>query len=140
LVVTGSRLRIARFLNWLAAQLKNEHLTFGDLVIRLREAERNYMSDAYLQETAIKKRIGAGDVVCWMRRVTYPSLKNQISVPIGDPDDVDILLDAHDLATNRKLTSLRFVTGDKEHIKDNEGLILRTLSISKVMYLLDFAQ
>lgn len=138
LVMMGSKSRIARFLNWLATQLKQERLTFGQLVNRLRDAERNYMADTLTQEAAIKKRIGPKDVVCWMRRVTYPTLKNQISGQVGDLDDVDILLDAHDLAANKNLKSLEFITGDKEHIKDNEDLILKNLRIARIRYLLDF--
>ncbi len=137
LVLICNRMRIWRFVNWLAGELKNENITFGELVSRLHTALSNYMAETFIQEGLMMKRINPQDILCWMRRQPYHSLQTQISSVVDNSSDVSILLDAHDLASSRSL-SIEFVTGDKEHIKNNEATIIKCLRIARVRHLSEF--
>ena len=138
LVAVCNGMRIWRFINWFAGKLKNENITFGELVRRLHTAHSDYMAETLIQEQLITKRFNPNDILCWMRRLPYNSLYSQVSAVVDNSNDVKILLDAHDLASNRNIRPLEFVTGDKEHIKSNEATIVKCLKITKVRYLLEF--
>jgi hypothetical protein len=73
------------------------------------------------------------------RHVSYDDLYN-LCVSCGfvsdDADDVEIVIDAHDLGLVIK--NLLFITGDYEHIVSRRNLIVENTSISDVIGLGQF--
>lgn len=67
------------------------------------------------------------------RRTDYPELYDGLTGFIDDPDDIEVLLDAHDLALS--VPEIVFWTGDKAHIAINREIIVNLTDISDVRYL-----
>ncbi|MDH7556962.1 MAG: hypothetical protein QHG94_08545, partial [Candidatus Methanosuratincola sp.] len=79
-----------------------------------------------------------GTVECWSRTTGYTVEFNTLQPLIGNWNDTNILLDAHDLATFNGFLDLDFITGDECQIKANEALIVNTLQLQSIRLLNEF--
>jgi len=68
------------------------------------------------------------------RQTAYTGLYHGLEA-IGDPDDIEVVLDAHDLALS--VSGLVFWTGDGAHIMQNRDLVLTMTGLGDVRYLGD---
>lgn len=101
----------------------------------IQDALNHYLTDSHRGEKRVISRINPGDIFPWVRQQEYPAQKTALESKINNRNDVEILLDAHDLSVNERLTKLEFVTGDKNHIVNNSSHILSTLQLSGIRYL-----
>ncbi|MDD4127636.1 MAG: hypothetical protein PHV39_08115 [Methanomicrobium sp.] len=70
-----------------------------------------------------------------IRRTDYPDLYDGLTNHVEDPDDIEVVLDAHDLSV--LVPKLIFWTGDGAHIVKNRDVILNLTSLSDLRYLGD---
>ena len=68
------------------------------------------------------------------RQTAYTDLYQGLDA-IDDPDEIEVVLDAHDLALS--VPGLVFWTGDSAHIMQNRGLVLKMTGVGDVRYLGD---
>lgn len=69
------------------------------------------------------------------RRVPYKMQWDLLHACMDDPDDIEVILDAHDLAILEG--DITFFSGDMDHIVSNRDSILRHTQIDKIVYLGD---
>jgi hypothetical protein len=110
------------------------HLSFDE---QLRDILHRFLADVEGRKTAIRTWIDHMDIESWLRVDSYETLQQQLRRSIPNHDDVEILLDAHDLASNQKL-ELAFVTGDWKDIKQHQSQITGSTGIKRIMYLAEF--
>jgi hypothetical protein len=142
-------------LGWIVSLSKNKHIrdllneiakdiqdhrcyTPDQLPDILQDALNSYLADSNKSERQIISRINPGDISLWVRQQEYPTEKTALESRINNRNDVEILLDAHDLSVTGKITKLEFVTGDRIHIVTNSSHILSTLQLSGIRYLSTF--
>ncbi|KUK71243.1 MAG: Uncharacterized protein XD88_0134 [Methanocalculus sp. 52_23] len=68
------------------------------------------------------------------RQTAYTELYHGLDA-IDDPDDIEVVLDAHDLALS--VSGLVFWTGDGAHIMQNRDMVLKMTGFGDVRYLGD---
>jgi len=71
------------------------------------------------------------------RRTDYSELYDGLTGFIDDPDDIEVVLDAHDLGLS--VPEIVLWTGDKAHIAINRETIVKLTDISDVRYLRETA-
>ena len=130
--------KIKSFIESCVDELKEEQPTFNEMASRLRNGLNDYMNDTMKNEIEINRRINEKELNCWVRRLPYKDLKNCISQYVKDFNDVQILLDAHDLAAKNKSLSLTFITGDNNHIIRNKEKLSDVLDINDFDYLANY--
>ena len=111
--------------------------TYIALDDRLRELLHEFLVEVDDRRTFIRTRINNLDIESWLRVDDYGTVQKQLRAAIPNPDDVEILLDAHDLTCHYKL-ELAFVTGDWKDIKQHEAQITGSTGIKRIMYLAEF--
>lgn len=76
-------------------------------------------------------------LVVHRRSEEYPSIRGRLSDILKDhpnvENDISILLDAHDLALQRQIAVLVFVTGDKKHFVDYKDEILQEIQVNDIV-------
>ena len=73
-------------------------------------------------------------MLCLHRRLTdFSELYQVLSNSISDPDDIEVVLDAHDLACS--IPGLVFWTGDYAHIICNRKQIVYLTGLCDIRYL-----
>lgn len=68
---------------------------------------------------------------------SYTEKERMLSEYIDNTSDVQILLDAHDLALELKIV-LDFVTGDWRDIKGNDDYICSQINLRRIVFLAEF--
>jgi hypothetical protein len=74
-------------------------------------------------------------LVLHTRTEPYSEIWNRFSAVIGDYDDCEMILDAHDVAV--KIDGMILYSGDYRHVIANRDLILLETSLHDVRYLAD---
>lgn len=126
---------IASRVRWFKEQGK----TREEMIYCVRTLQQNFETVYYQSKDRLSKQLNFRT-----RREAYKELYNQLISEISnsgvepDPDDLEIILDAHDLA--RTTERLILVTGDKKHIVAARGIILQKTMIFKVKFLRDYTQ
>lgn len=81
-------------------------------------------------------RLEDQEFICLHRRRTdYPDVYDGLTGHVDDPDDIEVVLDAHDLSV--LVPELILWTGDGAHIVKNRDVILNLTSLSDLRYLGD---
>jgi hypothetical protein len=111
--------------------------TYIALDDRLRELLHEFLAEVFARRTFLRTRINSVGIESWLRVDDYGTVQRQLRAIIPNPDDVEILLDAHDLTCHYKL-ELAFVTGDWKDIKQHEAQITSSTGIKRIVYLAEF--
>ena len=109
--------------------------TDGDATATLKLLEK--LKGCYEQE-CMQRLIHLEDkkvLVCHQRRAGYNEIYHFLSVSIDDKDDIEVVLDAHDLAL--EVPDLVFWTGDHNHIVRNREQVLVQTDLLDVRFLGD---
>lgn len=69
-------------------------------------------------------------IIVHARKDPYSTLAAVLSPVVNDPDDVEVILDAHDLALT--VTPIVFYSGDRRNIVSNRAAILAQTRISEI--------
>ena len=133
---TARELKIRPFLESMIPDVAPEN-TYTDFDARVRNILHQFLAQVQLRRTTLRTWIDQVAIESWLRVVPYDTLRQQLIRSVPNSDDVEILLDAHDLATNQNL-AISFVTGDLKDIKRNETAITGMTRIQKIMYLDEF--
>lgn len=91
-----------------------------------------------LEASSFRNRSTVTDLLVVHRRSEeYPSIRETLSDILKDhpgvENDISILLDAHDLAIQRQIAELVFVTGDKKHFVDYKDRILQEIRVNRII-------
>jgi hypothetical protein len=139
IVSVSKNKHVQRLLNEIATDIQQNAICTPDqLPDFLRDALNNYLADSHKGEKQVLSRINARDICLWIRRRVYPQEKAVLASQVKNRNDVEILLDAHDLSVTKNLPSLEFVTGDKNDIVLNSSHILSIVRLSAIRYLSTF--
>jgi len=104
---------------------------------RVRDILHQFLANVLERQAAVKTKIDGMEIESWLRVNPYDSIQRGLRRYVPNRDDVDILLDAHDLACTQNL-DISFVTGDKKDIKRNEAGILGTVRLGRIVYLAEY--
>jgi hypothetical protein len=132
IVSLGKGKRVLTLLIEVAKDFHLKNLPPEDLEAALRTALNSYLADSYGREGKVMSRINPRDIFSWVRQGQYSQVAGKLQEQIHNQNDIEILLDAHDLSLIRKLANLEFVTNDTKHILKNQILILSLLSLSAI--------
>lgn len=101
-----------------------------ELVDKLREASRWFEGECKKRKASLKKV-----VIVHRRHEPYRRLYDILEKSVRDPDDVEVILDAHFVGV--KIRGIVLITGDKNDIASNEQVICDNTSIAEVKWLGD---
>jgi len=136
MVSLGRGKRIERFLNAVAQSYNGTCVTFGQMYQALENSLNEYLSEAYIGLTLVNTMVSNGTISYWVRSgLKYTGQYHQIRLIVGDHNDTNNLIDAHDLATCCGMSDLDFVTTDNKEIKMNETTIKKTMQINSIILL-----
>ena len=112
--------------------------TVTELILGLRRLLGDYREFSLTRRAEIERRIKEMEIECWLRLQSYPDIERSLDRDgIQNDNDVQIILDAHDLCCNLPNEDITFVTVDREDIKAHENIILRETKLKGVWYLGD---
>jgi hypothetical protein len=102
-----------------------------------RSALWNYLAQIQTREDEIKERIGKVEFESWTRYEEYKDIRNKLSEWIPNDDDIEILLDAHDLVVIVGM-ALEFITADYNDLKFCRDKIPAITKIDRITFLPEF--
>ena len=112
-------------------------ITYGQLRDLLNNIQWDYLGMVHVRTKQAEEMITNLDIESWSRFASYPEIEAGLSAIVKNSSDVQLLLDAHDLASTQNVV-LDFVTGDWNDIKGNEIGILALVKLKKITYLAEF--
>jgi len=115
--------------------IRNENISI--FCSTARTALWNYLAQIQTRDDEIKKRIGRVEFESWTRYEEYEEIRKELSEWIANDDDIEILLDAHDLVVINGMV-LEFVTADFEDFKFCKDKIPSIIKIDRIAFLSGF--
>ncbi|MEW5937207.1 MAG: hypothetical protein AB1665_05245 [Candidatus Thermoplasmatota archaeon] len=112
-------------------------LTYKQLREWLNRIQWYYLGEVHVRTKRVEELLSKMDIESWSRFKPYTDIQAGLSALVANASDVELLLDAHDLALELNVT-LDFVTGDWTDIKDKEKGILALVRLRRIMYLAEF--
>jgi len=103
----------------------------NSLESRLRNVQRVFETECDDRREIIKK-----NVMRHTRRLPYSDMYQILQKSIPDPDDIEVILDAHDVGHH--FPDIFLITGDGRHIYRNKESILPHIKIKDVKLLSDY--
>lgn len=133
------RSKIAPIVKELLNELKAKNEKTSVFCTEARNALRIFTAQIQTREDEIKEKIGRVEFESWTRYEEYEEIRKELSEWIANDDDIEILLDAHDLVVTVGM-ALEFVTsdyGDFKFCRDKNPAITK---IARITFLPDFAR
>ncbi|WP_048040091.1 hypothetical protein [Methanosarcina mazei] len=146
----GRKIRLSKTLDDLESYLRDECVITGDILIEFLNLNTNVSKNELMIrftefQRGTEKRCHSNykyllnEITFHQRHVSYDDLYN-LCLACGfvsdDADDVEIVIDAHDLGL--KIDTLLLVTGDYNHIVPRRVFIINNTSLSDVIGLGQF--
>jgi hypothetical protein len=130
-------LKIGPALRELFGDPARKGITYGQLRELLNNIQWDYLGMVHVRTKQAEEMLAKLDIESWSRFAPYPEIEAGLSAIVKNSSDVQLLLDAHDLASTQNVV-LDFVTGDWTDIKGNEIGILALVKLKKITYLAEF--
>jgi len=118
-------------------EIKTRTPQISEACQRLREVLRGFLTYVQQHEDELKNKMTALELECWTRLDDYTDIQKKLAKYMKNDDDLEILLDAHDLALVRQLI-LDFVTADYDDYKYFESEVLSIVKINRIAFLHEF--
>jgi hypothetical protein len=136
LKVYDSRFELVDFIR----EMASKHSKKDTLIKHILTALDEYRRVAFQRNGLLSNAITSTEIECWLRLSAidrYEDIHSSLlSSGISNLDDIEILLDAHDLCCNNS-HEIDFVTGDFHDIKKYEPEILSATKIHSIIFLGD---
>jgi len=124
--------KIVNIIQDLIILYENDIPTF---INEMRNAKRKFEADTNEKHENIHN---GSTVIFHNRNESYTSIYQVLESRIHDPDDIEIILDAHHVELTT--VEISFVTGDYNHIIPHRDFILENTEISQITPLGSFAE
>ncbi len=133
--LNGSKL--APMVKDLIDEIKTSNPQISEACQRLREVLRGFLTYVQQHEDELKNKMTALELECWARHDDYTDLQKKLEKFIKNDNDIEILLDTHDLALIQQLI-LDFVTADYDDYKYFKSEVTSIVKINRIAFLHEF--
>jgi hypothetical protein len=133
--LSGSKL--APVVKDLMDEIKTRKPQISEACQQLRDALRGFLAHVRQREDELKNKMTALELECWTRHDDHIDIQKKLKKYIKNDDDIEILMDAHDLASVQQLI-LDFVTADYEDYKYFASEVRSIVKINRIAFLHEF--